>query len=79
IWTNIYDRKDELKRCSGVIRPEMIRPIIDKSSKNSKLIIRVNSYDDFKLLTGNWPIDSFKSGVNVQPNIPLIKCFNFDC
>ena len=53
-FSNIYERMDEIKRCTGVTRPEMIRPVMEKnSSKIVKLIIRVNNYKDFKLLTAS--------------------------
>ncbi|CAF0919996.1 unnamed protein product [Brachionus calyciflorus] len=78
-FSNIYERMDEIKRCIGVTRPEMIRPVMEKnSSKIVKMIIRVNNYKDFKLLTGEWPLDSFISGVKTQANVPELKILIFN-
>ncbi|CAF0886252.1 unnamed protein product [Brachionus calyciflorus] len=80
-FSNIYERMDEIKRCTGVTRFEMIRPVMEKnSSKIVKLIIRVNNYKDFKLLTGEFILDSLISGVKTQANVPKLKIliFNID-
>ncbi|CAF0713127.1 unnamed protein product [Brachionus calyciflorus] len=66
-FKTIYDRIDEIERCVNVKNPLMALPIKSKSSKNIKLKIRVNNYDDFEKMLQIWPVDAFKNGVSVKP------------
>lgn len=72
-YSTIYERIDEINRCTGVKSPEMVRPIVDKFSKITKLKIRVKKYDDYQALLSIWPIDSFKTGVTTQSALTNLK------
>ncbi|CAF0895034.1 unnamed protein product [Brachionus calyciflorus] len=65
-FSDIYERLAEIENKTGVRNPEMILPIKDKNSKIIKLKIRVKNLSDYKILL-DWPLDSFKTGVNVFP------------
>ena len=56
-YLNIYERLDEIKRCTGVKNVEMVRLIVDKVSHKTKLKIRVKELLDYKALSKNWPLD----------------------
>ena len=77
-YTNIYERIDEIKRCTGIKSPEMVRPIIEKSSKNTKLKIRVKDYLDYRSLIQTWPLDSFNTGVKADPALQKLKVIVLD-
>ncbi|CAF0834483.1 unnamed protein product [Brachionus calyciflorus] len=77
-YSNIYERIDEIKRCTGVKSFEMVLPIFDKVSNKTKLKIRVKELLDYKALNMNWPLDSFKSGVKVYKTTPILKVVILD-
>ena len=72
-FKSIYERIDEIERCRGVKYPEMVLPIMNKSSKNVNLKIRVKNYSDYNLLIDKWPHDAFKTGVKAYSTPPNLK------
>lgn len=72
-YTNIYERIDEINGCTGVKSPEMVRPIYETKTENTRLLIRVKNFLDYKSLTKNWPSDSFKTGVKAHSKSPQLK------
>ncbi|CAF1079405.1 unnamed protein product, partial [Brachionus calyciflorus] len=77
-YSNIYERIDEIKRCTGIDNLEMVRPIVEKNSKNMKLKIKVKEYSDYKTLTKEWPLDSFKTGIKIKKSYPNLKVIVLD-
>ncbi|CAF1088287.1 unnamed protein product [Brachionus calyciflorus] len=51
----------------------MIRPVSNKDSSTTKLILRVKDYQDYKSLISKWPLDSFKLGVKAESSHPKLK------
>ncbi|CAF1025179.1 unnamed protein product [Brachionus calyciflorus] len=75
--SNIFDRLDELKRCTGITNPSMILPVIDNDTEIMSLKVTVDSYKDYLKLISKWPSNAFKTGVNIEPlpyNLTVIKC-----
>ncbi|CAF0879676.1 unnamed protein product, partial [Brachionus calyciflorus] len=77
-FKNIYERIDEINRCTGVKNPEIVRPIEEKKSKISKLLTIVKNYFEYKSLTKTWPLDSLKTDVKVYPKTPKLQIIVLD-
>ncbi|CAF0705613.1 unnamed protein product [Brachionus calyciflorus] len=77
-YSNIYERVDEIKRCTGIKSVEMARPIVEKLSMNTKLKIRVKEFHHYKALCNNLALDSFKTGVNIFQSDPNLRVVILD-
>ncbi len=72
-WRKFNDREQELIRCKNITNTKTCDIVTCK--KTNKLIIKIEtvSYDDYKKLLEDWPLDAFTKGVKPEPGYIGVK------